>query len=246
MEVYQRGDYFAVVGTLHDERPWARGTHGPRHLHVMELGLVVRRADMTIVDAAADMQTFPHAECTDIEASFHDLIGLSVARGYTERGPGALRTRAGLQPPGIPGPGPRARRGAGRHLVGGLAGRERRTASIRSREGGFAFLANTCHVWAEDGPGTAEDRGRLAARVSSSTPRRRPSRCGAGWGRRTAAPAADGVDVGLGAATGGAGSRATALGAERVERGEHAGHHPSGRPHRDARRRAQVLPGLPR
>jgi hypothetical protein len=25
MEVFRRDDYFAVVGTLHDERPWATG-----------------------------------------------------------------------------------------------------------------------------------------------------------------------------------------------------------------------------
>jgi hypothetical protein len=48
MEVYQRDEYFAVVGTLHDERPWAGGDYSPRQLHIMELGLVVRRADMTI------------------------------------------------------------------------------------------------------------------------------------------------------------------------------------------------------
>ena len=64
MEVFQRDEYFAVVGTLHDERPWASGDYSPRQLHFMDLGLVVRRADMTIVDAAADMRTFPHAECT--------------------------------------------------------------------------------------------------------------------------------------------------------------------------------------
>src|ERR1700722_10137100 len=58
MEVFARGEYFAVVGTLHDERPWASGEYSPRHLHFMELGLVVRRADMTIVDAVADMKTF--------------------------------------------------------------------------------------------------------------------------------------------------------------------------------------------
>ena len=81
------------MGTLHDERPWAGGDYSPRHLHFMELGLVVRRADMTIVDAAADMQTFPHAECTDIEPSFRDLIGLSVARGYS----GAVQERFGRQ-----------------------------------------------------------------------------------------------------------------------------------------------------
>src|SRR6202049_2030405 len=66
MEVFERDEYFAVVGTLHDERRWAGGASGPRDLHFMDLGLVVRRADMMIVDAAADMQTFPHAECTDI------------------------------------------------------------------------------------------------------------------------------------------------------------------------------------
>ena len=93
MEVFDRGEYFAVVGTLHDERPWAGGTHGPRDLHFMELGIVVRRADMAIVDAAADMRTYPHAECTDIEASFRDLIGLSVARGYTS----AVQERFGRQ-----------------------------------------------------------------------------------------------------------------------------------------------------
>ena len=67
MEVFRRHDYFAVVGTLHDERPWADGDYGPRDLHFMDLGLVVRLSDMTIVDAVAEMQTFPHAECTEIE-----------------------------------------------------------------------------------------------------------------------------------------------------------------------------------
>ena len=39
------------------------------------------------------MKTFPHAECTDIEPSFRDLIGLSVARGYS----GAVQERFGRQ-----------------------------------------------------------------------------------------------------------------------------------------------------
>jgi hypothetical protein len=152
MEVFQRGDYFAVIGTLHDERPWAGGTHGPRDLHVMELGLVVRRADLTIVDAGADMKTFPHAECTDIEASFRDLIGLSVMRGYSsavqrrlgrERGCSHLEFLARALGPvvvqGITSTAAfEAEKGDGVHPV---------------REGGFAFLTNTCHVWAEDGPG---------------------------------------------------------------------------------------------
>jgi hypothetical protein len=152
MEVFQRGDYFAVVGTLHDERPWAGGAYGPRDLHFMDLGLVVRRADMMIVDAAADMQTFPHAECTDIQASFGDLIGLSVARGYSsavqerfgrERGCSHLEFLARAIGPvvvqGITSSGAwQVEKGDGEHPM---------------REGGFTFLANTCHLWTEDGPG---------------------------------------------------------------------------------------------
>ena len=153
MEVFQRGEYFAVVGTLHDQRPWAGGDLGPRDLHFMELGLVVRRADLTIVDAAADMQTFPHAECTDIEASFRDLIGLTVGRGYTsavqerfgrQRGCSHLEFLARAIGPvvvqGLTSSGAwEVEKGSGQHPLRG--------------EGGFAFLSNTCHVWAEDGPG---------------------------------------------------------------------------------------------
>ena len=152
MEVFQRGEYFAVVGTLHDERPWASGDYSPRDLHFMDLGLVVRRADMTIVDAAADMRTFPHAECTDIEPTFRDLIGLSVARGYS----GAVQERFGRQ---------RGcshleflARAIGPVVVQGITSSaawqvERGDGEHPMREGGFSFLTNTCHVWTEDGPG---------------------------------------------------------------------------------------------
>ena len=152
MEVFDRGPHFAVVGTLRDERPWAGGTHGPRDLHFMELGIVVRRADMAIVDAAADMRTYPHAECTDVQASFRDLIGLSVARGYTnavqerfgrQRGCSHLEFLArALGPVVVQGVTSsaawQAEKGDGTHPMG---------------ERDFSFLANTCHIWTEDGPG---------------------------------------------------------------------------------------------
>ena len=152
IEVFTRGEHFAVLGTLHDQRPWAEGTLGPRDLHFMELGIVVRRADMTIVDAAADMQTYPHAECTDIEPSFRDLIGLSVSRGYS----GAVQARFG-----------RERgcshleflaRAIGPVVVQGLTSAgawevEKGSGEHPMREGGFGFLANTCHLWTEDGAG---------------------------------------------------------------------------------------------
>ena len=58
-------------------------------------------------------------------------------------------------------------------------------------EGGFAFLANTCHVWTEDGPGRPEDRAGLAARPDSATRLRRWPRSGVVWrtGPEAAGPA---------------------------------------------------------
>ena len=83
MQVFERDGHLVVIGTLHDQRPWASGEFGPRSVHRMELGIVVRRSDLVIVDAEATMHTFPHAECPNIEGSFSDLVGLSVSRGYT-------------------------------------------------------------------------------------------------------------------------------------------------------------------
>jgi hypothetical protein len=152
MEVYQRGEYFAVVGTLHDERPWASGEYSPRHLHFMDLGMVVRRADMTIVDAVADMKTFPHAECTEIEPSFRDLIGLSVARGYS----GAVQERFGRQ---------RGcshleflARALGPVVIQALSASAARRLENGEEggvlaESGLQWLTNTCHLWAEGGIG---------------------------------------------------------------------------------------------
>jgi hypothetical protein len=152
VSVFERGDYHVVIGTLHDQRPWASGEHGPRHLHRMELAIVVRRADLVIVDAAATMGTFPHAECPSIEGTFRDLIGLSVSRGYTsavqarfgrERGCSHLEFLARALGPVViqaitSSAALRVELGDGEFPIG---------------EGGLGWLTNTCHLWAADGIG---------------------------------------------------------------------------------------------
>lgn len=152
MSVFEREGHFVVIGTLHDQRPWASGRLGPRDLHRMELGIVVRRADLVIVDAAATMGTFPHAECPTIAPTFSDLVGLSVSRGYTS----AVQARFGRE------------RGCS-HLeflarALGPVVIQAITSSAAYRielgdgeaffgEGGVAWLVNTCHLWAQDGVG---------------------------------------------------------------------------------------------
>jgi len=152
IEVFVRDEYLVVIGTLADVRPWASGEFGPRELHRMELAIVVRRADMTITDAVADMKTFPHVECTDIEPKFSELIGLSVARGYTsavqerfgrERGCSHLEFLARAIGPAVV------------QSVTSAAALQFETGGVYPDGGrALSFLANTCHVFIQDGPGS--------------------------------------------------------------------------------------------
>ena len=151
IEVFVRDEYLVVIGILADVRPWATGTFGPRELHRMELAVVVRRADLTITDAVADMKTFPHAECTDIEPKFSELIGLSVARGYTsavqerfgrERGCSHLEFLARAIGPAIV-----------QSVTSAAAQQFEKGETYPGGERALGFLANTCHVFIEDGPG---------------------------------------------------------------------------------------------
>jgi len=154
MQVFERGEHHVVIGTLHDQRPWATGAAGPKDLHFMELGLVVRRADLVIVDAAATMGTFPHAECPSIEGAFTDLVGLSVSRGYS----GAVSARFGRQ------------RGCSHveflaRALGPVVIQAVTSSAVwRVAQGGqypegqggldgLGWLTDTCHLWAEGGIG---------------------------------------------------------------------------------------------
>ena len=151
MQVFEREGYHVVIGSLHDQRPWASGQVGPRDVHHMELGIVVRCADLVIVDASATMGRFPHPECPTIEDSFSDLIGVSVARGYTR----AVQDRFGRE------------RGCS-HLeflaraLGPVVIQAVTAAGARRMEngevdvlagGGLEWLADTCHIWSENGIG---------------------------------------------------------------------------------------------
>jgi hypothetical protein len=153
MQVFERNGYHVVVGTLQDRRPWASGEFGPREVHSMELGVVVRLADLVIVDAAATMIDFPHAECPVIEDSFAGLVGLSVSRGYTsavqerfgrQRGCSHLEFLARALGPVVI----QAVTAAGARRI------EEGASPGGPSEGGLDWLTNTCHIWADGGVGS--------------------------------------------------------------------------------------------
>jgi len=142
---------YEIHATLTDESPWADNSVNVHTLHHMGLVVTIDRSTLTIVDARAQMEDFPHEECQTIEPAFRQLVGLSVVRGYTR----AVQDRLGRQ------------RGCS-HLeflaraIGPAA--IQTMASSRSRRGDSvvtkssttdegSWLVNTCHLWAQGGIG---------------------------------------------------------------------------------------------
>ncbi len=151
-EAFDAGDELAVVGRLRDTRPWADGltTATVSTVHEMELRVRVRIADLTIVEAVARMDTFPHTECPGIAGAFSRLEGLSVTRGYTRE----VQARFA---------GPRGcthleqlARSLGPVVVQAVTSRRARAVSTGAledllSEGGSPWARDSCHIWAEGG-----------------------------------------------------------------------------------------------
>jgi len=152
MVAFDTESTFQLRGRLRDERPWADGEVSVRSLHGMELRLEVRRSDLVIIRAEAQMDAYPHAECPNITPAFEQLVGLNVGRGFTkavqallgrERGCSHLeflsRALAPVVIQAIPSTAMR---------------REPPDTAGSTVLQGTNWLANTCHMWSEDGPGS--------------------------------------------------------------------------------------------
>ena len=152
LEVFDGVDDIEVVGRLRDERPWAGGTDIIEHVHDMELAVTVRRADVVITSARATMHQFPHAECPGIEAAFAGLVGLSVLRGYNRAIKERFGRNLGCSHLEV------LARAIGPVVVQGISSSALRltdsekTAAALS-EAGASWYADSCHIWATQGPG---------------------------------------------------------------------------------------------
>jgi hypothetical protein len=150
IECFDTDDGLEVHGRLVDERPWAAADAVPI-LHDMELVVLVNPDDMTITDAHAGMNSFPHAECPSITPAFRSLIGLSVARGYTRRVQELLGREHGCSHLEF------LARALGPAAIQAMASSSRRRGDSFVRRdpesGPSAWLVNTCHLWGEGGIG---------------------------------------------------------------------------------------------
>jgi hypothetical protein len=157
---YRDGDRLRLRGAVQDVKPaglYIADDPDPLEIHHMVVDLVVEVPGLVIVDARVVMETHPHRACVRIEDHYANLIGLSIARGYTHKvrelfgGPrGCTHTTALLQ----------AMAPVAVQSMWSLAMPDRvrsatepvgppRRMSAEERETMFRFNINTCHVWAE-------------------------------------------------------------------------------------------------
>lgn len=142
-------DELDVTGHLVDDRPaggphwWDEGQGST--IHDMTLTIRVRYPDLVITRATGQMDSHPYTLCPDVLPSLQQLVGLSVARGFTR----AVNERFGRQlgcahlTALIQALGPVVRQAAG------AAFREGDAPPRADRD---LWFVNTCQPWREHGP----------------------------------------------------------------------------------------------
>ncbi|MGI9595922.1 MAG: DUF2889 domain-containing protein [Acidimicrobiales bacterium] len=163
VRAYRRSDTELLIrGQIQDQKPpgvYVAEDPDPLTVHHMIVDIVVEFPTLEITAAEVVMETHPHTSCTSITGHYDELVGLSIARGFTHKirelfgGPrGCTHTTALLQAmapvaiqsiwsmqatdpgEGTPVPAPMPKNPT--------------DEQIRER---FAHNLNSCHVWREDG-----------------------------------------------------------------------------------------------
>jgi hypothetical protein len=160
---------FLLRGSVQDKKPakvFIEGAQGSLDMHEMVVDLTIVMPQLEIIKAEVVFETHPDETCPGIAGAYQQLVGLSVARGFTHKlrelfggprgcqhvtallqamAPVAVQTLLGLMAPPVRGHEPKsqarpsednAHRDLGPEVVKQPAGVNR----------------NTCHVWADDGP----------------------------------------------------------------------------------------------
>jgi len=147
-----------IQGALRDQKPpglFIPGDPEPLTIHHMMLAMTVAIPSMIIEEVQTSFPAHPSAGCPSIISHYDNLVGLSIARGFTHKvrelfgGPrGCSHTTALIQ------------------AMAPIAMQSRKSMEIAAAEAegqpnpvmerpehddSWKRLVNTCHVWAEDG-----------------------------------------------------------------------------------------------
>ena len=147
-----------IQGAVRDQKPpgvYIPDDPEPLTMHHMQVTLEVEFPSRIIVGVEAKLLAFPHGMCPSIEDHYDELIGLSIARGFTHKvrelfgGPrGCSHTTALLQAMA-----PIAMQSTKSiECVEAERAGEPNPIIVRPPSESWKYLTNTCHVWAEDGP----------------------------------------------------------------------------------------------
>jgi len=163
---YRHGtDGIILRGAVRDQKPagmYIVDDPQPLTVHHMIVDLTVAMPSLEITAANAVLEVHPHSTCPRIEDHYGNLVGLSIARGFTHKvrelfgGPrGCTHTTALLQA--------MAPVAMQCKLASRIMGRRRMTAADDAPDRTLALSSpemralrasgnrNTCHVWADDG-----------------------------------------------------------------------------------------------
>ena len=156
VRAYRKGlDTLVLRGAVRDQKPpgaYIADDPDPLTVHHMVVDMHVAIPSLEITSAKAVLEVHPHPSCPRIEDHYGNLVGLSIARGFTHKvrelfgGPrGCTHTTALLQAMA-----PVAiqsiwsfRMAESRHDGHPFGDQE-------ARLGVVAANLNTCHVWADD------------------------------------------------------------------------------------------------
>jgi hypothetical protein len=162
VRAYRKDDHTLLLrGAVRDQKPpglYVPTDPDPLTVHHMIVDLEIAVPSLEIVRAKAVLETHPHANCVKIEDHYQNLVGLSIARGFTHKvrelfgGPrGCTHTTALLQ----------AMAPVAIQSMWSFRIMEARTAEAapggpdfstpEARMRAMATNLNTCHIWAEDG-----------------------------------------------------------------------------------------------
>lgn len=154
-------DVILIRGAVRDQKPpglYLDVDPDPLTIHHMQIDLRVAFPSLEIVGAEVGIEVHPNTSCPSIEQHYQNLVGLSIARGFTHRvrelfgGPrGCTHTTALLQamaPVAIQCMWSMQASTARRR---GSEGSSLEGESPEARRMAWRMNLNTCHVWAEDG-----------------------------------------------------------------------------------------------
>lgn len=157
ISTYPLDDFKVVVeGRLNDDRlvpiyrHWDNMPRAVGPVHGLCIRFLVGNYPLTILDAEADMETVPNADCSIAEQSMKKIIGEKITPGFSDRIREKIGGAAGCTHlthlAVVMGP-------AALHGFWTLYAQYPRTApkSLEEVEG-LEYLLNSCHLWTPDGP----------------------------------------------------------------------------------------------